>query len=113
MVDLKPLVYRQLCTLELPCFYELFVSQNTPLPCITYMEMENMADEEGTTLGYSTIRFSVKVWAKDVKTLSQNAISIDGVMRALGFSRVTTNELWLDGIGQLQLVYSCKVSENF
>ena len=113
MLDLKPIVYQQLCTVGLPCYYELIVSKDTELPCITYLEMQNMADEEGNTLGYSTIRFSIKVWAKDVRTLSQTSISIDEKMRLLGFSRVTTSELWLDGIGQRQLLYSCKAVEKF
>ena len=113
MIDLKPTVYKELCSIGLPCFYELFVTKDTKLPCITYLEMENITDEDGTTIGYSTIRFSIKIWAKDVKTIAQNSILIDKVMRNLGFTRVTTNELWLDGIGQRQLVYSCKAVEDY
>ena len=113
MVDIKPQVYEKLCSLGLPCFYELFLTKDTQVPCISYYEMDNQADQEGDTLGYSTIRMSVKVWGKSIKEMTSTALQIDAVMREAGFKRVTTNELWLDGIGQRQMIYQAIGFENF
>ena len=113
MLDIKPQVYETLSSLGLPCFYEVFLTQETPLPCISYMERDNIADQEGDTLGYSTIRISAKVWGKSVKDLALYSVKIDAAMRELGFKRATTNELWLDGIGQKQLIFQATGLEEF
>ena len=113
MIDCKPQVYKRLCEIGLPCYYEVFLTKDTELPCISYYEMDNISDKEGDTLGYSSVRISTKVWGKDIKTISKYCGLIDEAMRELGFKRVTSNEVWLDGIGQKQLVFQATGFENF
>lgn len=44
-----------------PVEYELFVTDKTPIPCITYYENGNDDNLVGDTLGYSNIRYMIKV----------------------------------------------------
>ena len=113
MIDVKKDVYSKLSSLGLPCFYEVFLTKDTKLPCISYFEIANLSDSVGDTMGYSTIRMSTKIWAKDVKTLVEYSGKVDAAMRELGYKRVNSNELWLDGIGQLQLTYQAQALEEF
>lgn len=89
----------------------MFVDSKTSIPCITYMEVQNAADKEGDTLRYSNLSFSIKVWGKDLQTLSQYANLIDKLMFDKGFKRTNTIELWLDGIGQRQLKFEALAQE--
>lgn len=77
----------------LPTHYELTLKQGTQTPCISYMELNNIAAEEGDTLGYSRISYQVKVWGHDIEELQGYALMIDAVLRPLGFKRVSSNEL--------------------
>jgi arabinogalactan endo-1,4-beta-galactosidase len=36
---------------------------NTAYPCITYLELSNVAEDEGDTLRYSAINYRIKIWA--------------------------------------------------
>lgn len=105
MIDYKPTLVSELKTLGLPVHYELFLKQNTELPCISYQEGNNITHRDGDTLGYSYVTFRIKIWAKEVKTIAQYSLEIDKLMRGLGFERISTNELWVDGIGQNLLTY--------
>lgn len=113
MIDYKPTLYEELCSLGLPVEYELFLTKDTQLPCISYQEGLNVADREGDTLGYSYVQFRIKIWAREEKTIAQYSLLIDSLMRKLGFTRITTSELWLDGIGQNLLVYRGLGKETF
>lgn len=44
-----------------PVEYELFVTDKTPIPCITYVENGNDDNAVGDTLGYSNIRYTIKI----------------------------------------------------
>lgn len=112
MIDYKPTLVESLRTLGLPVYYEVFVDSETEVPCITYYEMDNTSFKEGDTLRYSRLAFSIKIWGKDLETLSTYSIQIDAVMKVLGFTRTNTVELWLDGIGQRQLKYSALAQET-
>lgn len=112
MVDYKETLVSNLRSLGLPVYYEHFLTQNTQMPCISYYEMNNIALEEGNQLGYSRVTFSVKVWDKSIKTISEKANEVDSLMRSLGFKRTSINDLWLDGIGQRQLVYQATAIEH-
>ena len=77
----------------LPTHYELVLKKDTKTPCISYMELNNIATEEGDTLGYSRISYQVKVWGHDIEELQGYALMIDAVLRPLGFKRISSNEL--------------------
>lgn len=61
MIDYKPRLRSELETIGLPVVYELFLTKDTGLPCISYIEANNIADLEGDTLGYSDVYFNIKV----------------------------------------------------
>lgn len=61
MIDYKPELVSELKTLGLPVHYELFLTQDTELPCISYQEGNNATHRDGDTLGYSYITFRVKI----------------------------------------------------
>lgn len=97
----------------LPTYYELFVDSSTKTPCITYIELDNSAEEEGDTIGYSHITYQVKIWGYDIQELSQYANEVDVVMKNAGFKRLAKNELWYNEMGQLILKYRALALENF
>lgn len=105
MLDYKPTLVSELKTLGLPVHYELFLKQDTEVPCISYQEGNNITHKDGDTLGYSYITYRIKIWSKRVSEIAQYSQEIDSLMRELGFERVSTSELWVDGIGQNLLTY--------
>ena len=60
MVNGKQDIVTRLNTIA-PVEYELFVTEKTPIPCITYIENGNDDNLVGDTLGYSNIRYTVKI----------------------------------------------------
>ena len=93
MLDYNPDVVSELKSLGLPVHYELFLKQNTEVPCISYQEGNNYAERDGDTLRYSRLTYKIKIWARDKKTIARYSILIDEKMRELGFTRISTNEL--------------------
>lgn len=92
MYNYKPILVQRLNQI-LPTYYELFVDSKTPTPCITYIEANNSTDVDGDTLRYSRIVYLVKVWGKDLATLTPYLEQVDSAMFEAGFHRVSYNEL--------------------
>lgn len=78
----------------LPTHYEMILTANTKTPCISYLELNNYVSSSGDTLGYSWIRFQVKVWGNDIKEIQKYALQVDDALRPLGFKRTSTGELY-------------------
>lgn len=78
----------------LPTHYEMTLTSKTKTPCISYMETNNYVSSSGDTLGYSYITYQVKVWGNDISILQKYALEIDAVLRPLGFTRVSSGELY-------------------
>lgn len=78
----------------LPTHYEMTLTSKTPTPCISYMETNNYVSTNGDTLGYSVVVYQVKVWGHSIGELQKYAMEIDEVLRPLGFTRTSTNELY-------------------
>lgn len=78
----------------LPTHYEMTLTSKMPTPCISYMETNNYVSTNGDTLGYSVIVYQVKVWGHSIGELQKYAMEIDEVLRPLGFTRTSTNELY-------------------
>lgn len=93
MIDYHSILVAALNTI-LPTYYELLLTKGTKTPCISYMELNNIATEEGDTLGYSRITYQVKVWGHNIAELQHYAQLIDAVLRPLGFKRISSNELY-------------------
>lgn len=78
----------------LPTHYEMTLTSKTATPCISYMESNNYAVNNGDTLGYSRLAYQVKVWGNNIADLQKYAVQIDAVLRPLGFTRVSSGELY-------------------
>lgn len=78
----------------LPTHYELALTSKTKTPCISYQERNNYISTTGDTRGYSLISFTVKVWANDIADIMKYAVEVDKALRAIGFKRTSTGELY-------------------
>lgn len=96
----------------LPTYYELFVDSDTKTPCITYIELSNIADLEGQTLRYSKLAFRIKVWGTYNDDLHPYCSLLDKKMYELGFKRRAYNELWVDQMVQHIFTYEAMALEN-
>lgn len=105
MIDVNPTIVAKLKTIGLPVYYEMFIDTSTVLPCITYIETLNTDYLVGNTIEYSNLVYQIKVWTKDLKVATANAILIDSKMKELGFIRDFSNQLVIDGLIQYILRY--------
>lgn len=99
----------------LPTHYELTLTKGTKTPCISYQERNNSAEQEGDTIGYSRISYTVKVWGNDISELMSYAQQIDLVLRPIGFKRTSSNELYDRNSTMIQkiLTYEALAYEEF
>lgn len=104
-------------TLEsiLPTHYELVLHRGLATPCISYMELDNVAEEEGDTLGYSSISYQIKIWGNEIDKLQEYALQIDKALRPLGFKRSGSRELYDYESTMIQKImnYKAKGLEEF
>lgn len=101
----------------LPTYYEMILHKGIETPCISYMETNNyqITESIGAPLGYSRVTFQVKIWAKDIALIQQYIPEVDRVMRALGFKRISSNELYDNNSTMIQkiLTYEAIGLENY
>lgn len=99
----------------LPTHYEMTLTSGTKTPCISYMETNNYTVANGSEFGYSRISYQVKVWGNDIAELQKYALEIDKVLRPLGFTRISTGELYDRQSTMIQKImnYEALASEDF
>jgi len=99
----------------LPTHYEMALHSGLAVPCISYMETNNYSADTGDTLGYSRLTYQVKVWGNEIAVLQKYALDIDKAMRALGFKRIASGELYDMQSTMIQkiLTYECLALENY
>lgn len=99
----------------LPTHYELALTSNTKIPCISYQERNNYSTDNGDTLGYSRIIYTIKVWGNfnDMAAIQQAVLEIDNVLRPIGFKRTSTQELYQSPLLQKIMTYECLALENY
>lgn len=99
----------------LPTHYEMTLTSGTKTPCISYMETNNYLVMDGDKAGYSRITYQVKVWANDIAIIQDYALKVDEVLRALGFRRIATNELYDRNSSMIQkiMTFEALASETF
>lgn len=99
----------------LPTHYEMALTSKTTTPCISYLEISNVDDITGDTLGYSRILYQVKVWSNKIQDLQSYALEIDKTLRPLGWRRVGSQELYDTNstMAQKVLTYEALASENY
>ena len=114
MIDYHKELVKALNTV-LPTHYEMVLHSGLATPCISYMELNNADYMSGETMGYSRISFQVKIWGKDIAELQKYALQIDKVLRPLGFTRVSSNELYDMQSAMIQkiLTFEALALENY
>lgn len=114
MIDTNKIIVSKLNEIGLKVYLEDFLDSQSDIPCISYREYNNIADKEGDQIGYSSITYHVKVWAKNMQDLTKYSCEVDAKMRELGFKRITmVPDLWLEGIGQRDMKFSNLALEEF
>ena len=99
----------------LPTHYEMALTSKAQVPCISYMELGNSVTANGDTLGYSRLNYQIKVWGNRVEDLQKYALEIDNVLRPLGWTRVSSNEMYDTQSTMIQKIlnYEALALENF
>ena len=115
MIDYHSNLVNALKTIGIPVHYEMTLHSGLETPCISYMEISNVAAEEGDTLGYSRLQYQIKVWGTQIADLQKYALQIDTVLRPLGFKRVGCNEMYDNNSAMIQkiMTYEALGLEDF
>lgn len=115
MIDYHSNLVSALKTIGIPVHYEMTLHSGLATPCISYMELSNVAAEEGDTLGYSRLQYQIKVWGTQIADLQKYALQIDTVLRPLGFKRVGCNEMYDNNSAMIQkiMTYEALGLEDF
>jgi hypothetical protein len=79
------------------------------------MELNNYVSANGDTLGYSIVSYQVKVWGNNIADLQRYALEIDKALRPLGFTRISSGELYDNQSTMIQkiLTFEAIAQENF
>lgn len=114
MIDNHSAIVAALETI-LPTHYEMVLHSGIATPCISYMELNNAAEETGDTIGYSRISYQVKVWGNNIADLQHYALKIDAALRSLGYKRISSGELYDINSTMIQkiLTYEARAIENY
>ena len=115
MIDYHSNLVSALQTIGIDVHYEMVLHSGLTTPCISYMELNNSMAETGDTLGYSNIRYQIKVWSNDIADLQKYALAIDNVLRPLGFKRTSSGELYDNNSTMIQkiMTYECLALEEW
>lgn len=99
----------------LPTHYEMTLTQDTKIPCISYMERNNYTTDNGDSLGYSKVSYTVKIWSNNIAEIQEYAIKVDKALRSLGFKRLSSGELYDNQSTMIQkiLTYEALAVEQF
>ena len=99
----------------LPTHYEATLTADTDVPCISYMEYSNRDELAGETLGYSVVAYQVKVWGTNLGLIQTYAKRVDSAVRALGFTRTGSAEVYdrLSNMIQKVLIYEAVGFEHY
>lgn len=114
MIDYHKALVSALKT-KLPTHHEMSLHSGLSVPCYSYMETNNAVIESGDTLGYSRLTYQVKVWGNDIATLQKYALEADEVLRPLGFTRISSGELFDQNSTMIQkiMTYEATAYEKY
>lgn len=115
MFDYHPTLINALETLGIPVHYEMTLHSGLDTPCISYMEIGNIATNMGDTLGYSRITYQIKVWGEKIADLQHYAVEIDSILRPMGWKRIGCNEIYDNNSAMIQkiMTYEAIGLENY
>lgn len=94
------------CNTVLPTHYELALTSQTNTPCISWQERNNYTSADGDTLGYSYISFTIKIWDNSIAEIMKYSVLLDKAMRAIGFKRTSSNELYDINSTMIQKIFT-------
>lgn len=97
----------------LPTHYELFVEESIKFPCITYKGHDNRDTLLGDTLEFAEMTYMIKVWSDRVSDLEQYSLEVHDSMKALGFKRINTQEIFSNGVGQRIMIFQATSYRTF
>lgn len=115
MIDYHSNLVSALKTIGLPVHYEMTLHSGLSTPCISYMELSNISEFDGDTLGYSRLQYQVKVWGTQIADLQKYALLIDKTLRPMGFKRIGCNEMYDNNsmMAQKIMTYEALGKEKF
>ena len=94
MIDYHGDLVTALKTIGIDVHYEMTLTSKTTTPCVTYLEIGNVVENNGDTLGYSRIQYQISIWANNISDIQKYALKIDEVLRPLGWKRIGSAELY-------------------
>lgn len=99
----------------LPTHYELNLHRGLKTPCISYQEGNNYVTEQGDTIDYSNINYTIKIWSNSIAEIQKYIVEVDRVLRVIGFKRIATNELSDKNSTMIQkiMTYSANAREDY
>lgn len=112
MTDLKPILVDALSEI-LPTYYELFLDSKCSIPCISYQQTNDIAEDEGDTIRYANPIFQVKIWSNKLEELANYLEVIDNKLYSLGFKRISYNEMTYNNLICGVLKYECLTKEAY
>lgn len=115
MIDYHSTLVSKLKEIGIPVHYEMVLHSGLSTPCISYMELANIAEEIGDTKGYSRLQYQIKVWSNEIADLQSYAIKIDDALRPIGWKRIGCNEMYDNNSTMTQkiMTYEAIASEKF
>lgn len=115
MIDYHAKMISALKTIGIGVHYEMALHSGLQTPCISYMELSNIATDVGDTLGYSRLQYQIKVWGTEIADLQKYALKIDTTLKPLGFKRVGCNEMYDPNSAMIQkiMTYEATGFERF
>lgn len=105
MIDYAPTLIEEYALNSINLIHYTVADSNTKYPCITYRENNNTDYLIGDTMIYSELSFVIEVWDKQISVIQQYTLTIDEIMKGLGFKRNSMTEQWIDDLGRKILIY--------
>lgn len=113
MVDITPLVVEKLNQV-LPAQYGMFLDTSLPLPCISYIPIENRDEALGNYQGWSTITYKIRIWCNEVSNITHYMEQVDEKLAELGrFHRNGVQDLIYGDLICRIMDYSVLINEIF
>lgn len=115
MINYHTQLVSALKSIGIPVHYEMVLHSGLSTPCISYLELGNVAEDTGDTLGYSRLQYQIKIWSTKVADLQKYALLIDSTLRQFGWKRVGCNEMYDNNSAMVQkiMTYEALAHETF
>lgn len=99
----------------LPTYYEMQLSRECEVPCISYMEMSNSVSQGDTFDGVgdvANVTYQIKVWGTDISVINANAQLIDETLKPRGWKRISCAEMADSNSAMIQKIMLYNITSN-